>query len=296
MKFHYLRIALLISFIHHFALAAPISIPPTHKNIPYGPHEDQVFNFWQATSDDPTPLIIHVHGGGWQKGEKMKNLNTEHWLKRGVSYASIDYRLCHNAILPAPVMDAARAIQFIRYHSKKWNIHKEKIALTGGSAGGCTSLWLACHDDLADPNHPDPIYRESTKPLCALTTNGQTSIKPQWILDHVGKQAASYVMIWKSVGAKDFKDLLASENPNIKKLSHQFSPIEHLDAQDPPIGTVLNFPLANTGIHSPHFGIAFKKKADQIGANVTVYCKEQHPLSSPYDHRYHFLSKYLLEP
>ena len=38
-----------------------------------------------------------------------------------------------------------------------WNIDPTKIAATGGSAGACSSLWLAFHDDLCEPTSDDPV-------------------------------------------------------------------------------------------------------------------------------------------
>ena len=38
----------------------------------------------------------------------------------------------------------------MRSKAGEWNIDKKRIGATGGSAGGCSSLWLAFHDDMAD--------------------------------------------------------------------------------------------------------------------------------------------------
>ena len=181
---------------------------PTFKNVPYGKSKAQVLNFWKAKSDKPTPVIFMIHGGGWYGGQKDEFLGSDYWLKKGVSIVSIDYRLSGEAILPAPPMDAARALQFVRYKSAEWGLDKNKIAVTGGSAGGCSTLWLAFHDDLADKNSTDPIARESTKPTCAFAINGQASIEPDWVLTNVGKSAASHQMLFKSVGAKSAKELV----------------------------------------------------------------------------------------
>lgn len=38
---------------------------PTYKNVSYGPHERNVFDFWAAKSSHPTPLVVFIHGGGF---------------------------------------------------------------------------------------------------------------------------------------------------------------------------------------------------------------------------------------
>jgi acetyl esterase/lipase len=43
---------------------------PTLANVAYGAHERQVLDFYRAASDKPTPLVFHIHGGGWVWGDK----------------------------------------------------------------------------------------------------------------------------------------------------------------------------------------------------------------------------------
>ena len=79
----------------------------------------------------------------------------------------------------ACVSDAARALQTIRSKARDWNLDPRRIGATGGSAGACTSLWLALHDDLADPKSSDPIARESSRLTCAAVSGAQTSLDPK---------------------------------------------------------------------------------------------------------------------
>ena len=45
-------------------------IEPTHKHVAYGAHKDMKLNFWKIESKEPTPLLVHIHGGGWLGGKK----------------------------------------------------------------------------------------------------------------------------------------------------------------------------------------------------------------------------------
>ncbi len=91
------------------------TIAPTHANVSYGDHEANVIDFWQAEGDGPRPLLVYIHGGGWIGGDKKRSdKDVKPFLDKGISYAAINYRLTGEASLPAPVHDAARAIQFIR--------------------------------------------------------------------------------------------------------------------------------------------------------------------------------------
>ena len=115
-------------------------------------------NFWKIESSKPAPLLVHIHGGGWLGGKKSETAHANE-LKKGYSFASIDYRLAGVELLPAAVHDAARAVQFLRTKAQDWNIDPKRIAVTGGSAGAASSMWLAYHDDLANPKSDDPVLR-----------------------------------------------------------------------------------------------------------------------------------------
>ena len=168
------------------------SVPPTFSNVPYGTHERQVLDFFKADTKEPAPLVIHIHGGGWVNGDKVGVGDLKKLLDSGISVASINYRFTTQAqaagIKPPvkwPLEDAARAVQFLRSKAGEWNIDKSRIAATGGSAGACSSLWLAFHDDMAKPDSTDPVARESTRLTAAAVNGAQTSLDPlqlrEWI-------------------------------------------------------------------------------------------------------------------
>jgi hypothetical protein len=154
------------------------SLPPTHADVAYGPHARNVLDFWQARSDLPTPLVMFIHGGGFTSGDKSKvggRAVIQPYLDAGVSFAAINYRYRSMAPIQDVLRDCARAIQFLRHQASAWNLDKSRVAAYGGSAGAGTSLWLAFHDDLADPANPDPVLRESTRLVCAGANSTQFS-------------------------------------------------------------------------------------------------------------------------
>src|SRR5262245_50701784 len=74
------------------------AIPPTAANVPYGPLERQVLDFWQAKSDQPTPLVFCIHGGGWSGGDKSSYYGVvKTFLDNGISVVTINYRLMAQA-------------------------------------------------------------------------------------------------------------------------------------------------------------------------------------------------------
>ena len=166
----------------------------------------------------------HIHGGGWTGGDKKQNAATvQPFLDKGISYAAINYRLTPDNPLPAPVHDTARAIQFLRTKVVEWNIDTRHIALTGGSAGACTSMWLLLHDDLADPKSTAPVLRESTRVCAAAVASGQTSIDPKVIEDWLGPNVLKHRMINMAVGETTIEGALKNYERHCK-LFKEFSP------------------------------------------------------------------------
>jgi len=253
------------------AKTADPKLVPTHANVSYGPHERNVLDFWKADGDGPRPLLVFIHGGGWTAGDKAQNPKTiQSFLDKGISCAAINYRLTGTDPLPAPVLDAARAIQFLKSKAGEWNIRKDRVALTGGSAGACTSMWLLMHDDLADPLSNDPVKRESTRVCAAAVASGQTSIDPKVIEDWMGPNVLKHRMINMAVGEATIESALANYDKH-HDLWVEFSPVNHVSAGDPPL--LMTYPAdmtlpsknAGHGIHHGMYGVKMKEKADAAG-------------------------------
>lgn len=250
----------------------PKPVPPTHADVSYGPHPRNVLDFWEAPGDGPRPLLVYIHGGGWVAGDKKTNTEMyKPFLAKGISCAAINYRLTAEVPLPAPVHDAARAIQFLRTKAADWKIDTQHIALTGGSAGACTSMWLLFHDDLADPKATDPVLRESTRVCAAAVTSGQTSIDPKVIEPWLGPNVLQHRMINMAVGETTIEGALKNYDKH-HALYVEFSPYNHVDAKDPPLFMTypadMTLPSKNAGhgIHHPVYGVKLKEKCDGAGS------------------------------
>src|SRR5205085_4647447 len=110
--------------------------------------------------------------------------------------------------------DAARALQTSRSKAKEWNVDPKRVGSTGGSAGACTSLWLALHDDLADPKSSDRVAQQSSRLTCAAVNGAQTSLDPkelrEWISNSVyGGHAFGFAQKGRS-RAEEFDLLVAN--------------------------------------------------------------------------------------
>jgi arylformamidase len=277
------------------------TLAPTHANVSYGAHKSNVVDIWIAEGKGPRPLLVYIHGGGWIGGTKNRTAaHVQPYLDKGVSYAAVEYRLTDVAPLPAPVHDAARAIQFIRSKAKEWNIKTDRIALTGGSAGACTSMWILCHDDMADPKSDDPVARESTRVAAAAVAGGQVSIDPKVIEGWLGPNVLKHNMINRAVGEKTIEGAIENYDRH-RDLYVEFSPYNHLSKDDPPLlmtyGSNMKLPSENAGhgIHHPVYGVKMKEKADEVGSECHLLIKGVSK-SKEYASEAEFLLDKLLKP
>ncbi|MBM3861467.1 MAG: alpha/beta hydrolase [Verrucomicrobia bacterium] len=260
---------------------------PTMADVAYGPHERQVLDFYQAKSDKPTPVLFFIHGGGWVRGDKKGIGSMITLLDEGISIVSINYRYVQQAQLAGvkppvewPLQDAARALQFVRSQAREWKLDKRRIGASGGSAGACSSLWLAFHADMADRRSKDPVARESTRLWCAAVNGAQTSLDPQQLIEwtpnsRYGGHAFGF-MDPNDLGTRDkqFAEFLAARAtvlPWIKK----YSPIEHVTRDDPPVYLIYSAPPAlgqeqKDPTHTANYGVKLQEKCRKIGVECEL--------------------------
>lgn len=217
------------------------SVPtPTQAGVRYGEHNRHVLDFWKAESDAATPLVFVIHGGGWVGGSKervQRFADVPRLLEAGISVVAINYRYTSQAgaseIEPpvkAPLHDAARALQFVRSNAAQWNLNPQRIGAAGGSAGACSSLWLAFHDDLADPSSEDPVTRQSTRLWCAAVTGAQTTLDPQQMKTWTPNSKYG----GHAFGRRSFKDFL-DQRDQILPWIEEYSPYSLVSKDDPPV-------------------------------------------------------------
>lgn len=283
--------------------AAAAGPKPTFVDVAYGRDPQQTLDFYQARSPRPTPLLLMIHGGGWLNGDKRSFNDAGPYLDAGISVVSINYRFVSQATAAGvqppvawPMHDAARALQFVRSKAAAWNLDASRTAASGSSAGACTALWLAFHDDLADPQSSDPISRESTRLFCAAVARAQTTLDPKQIKEWIPncQYGAHAFGIARSAqdGSPPFQQFLDARQ-KILPWIREYSPYELLTADDPPVGLyydsepAMGQPRDKAG-HSANFGVGLAAKLKQVG----IECELVYP-GAP-DVRHPLLSQYLI--
>jgi len=254
----------------------------TFANEKYGAHQRNTFDIWLADAEEPTPLVIYIHGGGFVGGDKSRYYDSEDWVRfldAGVSVASINYRFLDEVSggIHSCMKDSKRCLQYIRYNAKKYNIDKNRIACSGGSAGAGTSLWLAFSDDMAEPDSPDPVLRESTRIVAAGAFATQATYDILlWsdILNLPGEKSREEMqIIAQAFGLKWSEDLDLYAQTEIRK---ELDFLEKMSADAAPF-FVFNrreggVPTDDDALqHHPLHAKALKERAEEVGAEAVVY-------------------------
>jgi acetyl esterase/lipase len=251
-------------------------VAPDVASARYGPHERNVIDVWKAKTARPAPVVIFIHGGGFTAGDKsnISQALIDGCLKRGIAVATINYRYSTIAPYPAPMEDGARAVQFVRLHAAEWNINPKAVACTGGSAGAGISLWIGFHDEMAQPDIPDPVKRQSTRLSVVGVTNAQTSYDPRFIAKLIDEPTGRHPALARLFGVPQGQDVMTAKDKF--KLYDDGAPVMHLSAGDPPVfmfySRELHLPPSDLGegIHSPQFGLDLKPRMDKLGIECIV--------------------------
>lgn len=256
---------------------------PDVADFKYGEHPRNVFDLWRPSGDGPFPLVLYIHGGGFMAGDK-KSLNAKalrDYLKEGWAVAAINYRFTDSAPAPAQYLDCARALQTLRHRAKEWKLDPKLVASTGGSAGAGTSMWLAFHDDLADPKSEDPVRRESTRLVAVAVHNGQCSYSPLFA-EKIGMprpnfERHKFFMPFYGLKEGEF------DTPQARERYEKMAAVTYLTKDDPPALLTYNYENEEVTatsnldlvVHHPKLGFALKERMDALGIDCAVATKGQ---------------------
>jgi len=282
------RILVALSFSAVLALRAisaePANYHPTLTDVRYGKYDRNVLDFFRAETKAPAPVLIYFHGGGWIGGDK-KSANPTPFLRAGISLVTANYRFTTGtpdaAPFPAPMLDSARVVQFVRSKAEEWHIDPNRVALTGSSAGAVIAMWIGYHGDLAKPDSADPIARFSTRVACILEQVGPTTLDPKLIFQHVGGPPGSHPALLPFFNVKSIAEL---DTPEKQKLITDASALNLVTKDAPPTFMQYVTPLggtplppetsANIYIHHAEFGRMLKEKLDALGVENVLQTKD----------------------
>src|SRR5580704_17996557 len=169
----------LVTFRHAIMLAAALVISTgqaaraqhevvTRAGLEYVQHDGVklVGDLYRPSDVAKAPVVIAVHGGGWQNGSRA---SYQHWgpfpARNGIAVFTIEVRQGKAGPYPAPVYDVKAAIQFVRAKAADLGVDPDRIGLMGDSSGanlvalvalaGADPLFSSAYRD--DPNAATPV-------------------------------------------------------------------------------------------------------------------------------------------
>ncbi|MBV9272981.1 MAG: alpha/beta hydrolase [Verrucomicrobia bacterium] len=187
-------------------------------NIPYvtGGGPEQQLDLYVPTDRHGEPLVVYIHGGGFDHGDKAGdsiNPNNLQWIWQGYAMASINYRLIPHALWPAQIEDCKAAIRWLKKHASYYGYLPDEIAVVGESAGGHLAAMLGTTSGRRRFDVGENLDQTSDV-VCALDLFGPTDLTRL-----------------PSLAEK----LLGPENKNSEELRRNASPIAYVHEDEPPI-------------------------------------------------------------
>ena len=167
----------------------------------------------------PTPAVLWIHGGGWERGDKSGNSGAQFLADAGFVTASLSYRLSGDSPFPAAVEDCKCAIRFLRASAPKYGIDPVRIGAAGSSAGGHLAELLATADQSAGLEGDGGWQNVSSKVQAAASYYGVSDLTVPFPQDTV------------RVIVKFFRGT-EEEKP---ELYRKASPILYVSKDDPPL-------------------------------------------------------------
>jgi acetyl esterase len=161
------------------------------------------------------PAIVFFFGGGWTNGSPEQFERQSRYLaSRGMVAIVADYRVGsrHGVKAVDCVRDAKSAIRWVRAHAEELGIDPDRIAASGGSAGGHLAAATATLPEFDEPSEDAAV---SSRPNAAILYNPVVSFDPS-VADPALPRSANFGE--KRVGVEP----------------ERLSPADHVDAQTPP--------------------------------------------------------------
>ncbi len=239
----------------HFPVV-PVAFPSgvkAYRDIVYQTnpgYRPQVVDIYVPATPGPHPLVLYIHGGGWQGGHTRHSGALADFPKvlaafaaEGFIVASLEYRLSSEARFPAQLQDSNAALRFLRANAGKHRIDAKRVGVWGGSAGGHLAALTAvtCRDTALDP---------------AAASDGCVQAAVTWygVYDFSGMTATPD---GNAAGAK----LLGCDKICPDDKVRSVSPVTYIDAKDPPFLLIHGDDDKVVPVEQSHLGEAALKKA-----------------------------------
>lgn len=250
---------------------------PSEADVSYGPDPHQILDVYlPSRGDGPFPVLVW-YGGIWQPSKHVPDLGR--FLPRGIAVIGVETRTLNDGVRDKAVppvsyvmLDACRAVQFVRLNAAKWQLDPRRIAVGGGSQGALPALYVGCAGDQAHVASSDPVARVSTKVSCVAAYRSQPSIDPERM------QAWEPGVKWGAPALGCSFDESIRRREELLPLIKTWSPDYLVGKGSAPIYFENNWGLVRPEdvaemdykVHSPGWSLGFQRLAQEAGATCYV--------------------------
>ena len=215
-------------------------------------------------SDQPLPVVMYFHGGGWVAGRREgAALSAMPYMAMGFAFVNVGYRLAKVAPAPAAVEDSLCALQWIGRNAKKYNFDLSKVVTTGDSAGGHLALATAmipadspltrqCAAN--EPTWSGPYRNVAPKVAAVINWYGITDVADML----QGPNVRSYAVAWFG----------SMPDPQRQALARELSPLTHVRPGGPAVLSIHGD--ADPLVPYAH-GVRLKAALDGAGVHNELY-------------------------
>src|SRR5262245_27804511 len=123
--------------------------PKAHRDLAYAEpkNERQTLDVFAPAEGKNHPVVIWIHGGGWQAGNKTDvQIKPRAFADKGFVFVTTNYRLLPAATIQQMAGDVAKAIRWAHDHARDYGGDPDTLFVMGHSAGAQLAA-LVCTDD-----------------------------------------------------------------------------------------------------------------------------------------------------
>jgi acetyl esterase/lipase len=131
------------------AFPARAAEPKVTRDIPYVSPGDpkQTLDVYAPADAKSLPVVVWIHGGGWQAGDKKEVDNKpQFFADKGFVFVSVNYRLLPTVDMDTLIKDVGKSVKWVVDHIAEHGGDPKRLLIAGHSAGAQLAAIL-CTDD-----------------------------------------------------------------------------------------------------------------------------------------------------
>jgi acetyl esterase/lipase len=223
---HGLRVAL--AFVSTAFGVAAVAAPVVEADIEYAVvgGEPLRLDLHKPSAAAGAPLLVFLHGGGWENGTKAQ-MPLAPLVERGYVVASLDFHPASKAPFPGQVHEIKAAIRFLRANASRYGYDASRIGITGASSGAHLAALVGTTNGNADLEGALGAHTKESSAVQAIVSYFGASN-----LTTILAQSTPFGLGIREPALKRLLGGLPKENEAAAKLA---SPVFHVDRTDPPL-------------------------------------------------------------